>query len=300
MAAALLIAAPAASATVYHGSMDLSPAVNGITHMDASYDTATKTLAYDIRVQSDQTFSVTQFAFGNPSWSVNGNKLRNGQVGRVDTRYEQRGVNAPSCLADRANCQGTTLLDAQVQPLRTLDLKGTIVWPAGAPSYDLHFLGQTLTLKNATTPVPAPTPPPAPAPIPPPAPTPVPIRIGAICKDGWHSTATGSGACSGHGSVASWLYYTPTPTPTPAPSPASKPAPQPPNPQPKSIVCVVPQLKGMTLSKANTALGRAHCSLGKIGRPKIVRGHHTLHVASQSAKPQTSHPNHYRVNVTLR
>ena len=36
MAAARLIAAPAASATVYHGSMDLSPAVNGITHMDAS------------------------------------------------------------------------------------------------------------------------------------------------------------------------------------------------------------------------------------------------------------------------
>lgn|GEM_PF-5973943 len=31
-------------------------------------------------------------------------------------------------------------------------------------------------------------------------------RIGAVCKDGWQSSATGSGACSYHGGVASWLY----------------------------------------------------------------------------------------------
>jgi len=31
-------------------------------------------------------------------------------------------------------------------------------------------------------------------------------RIGAICKDGWRSSATGSGACSHHGGVAYWLY----------------------------------------------------------------------------------------------
>ena len=31
-------------------------------------------------------------------------------------------------------------------------------------------------------------------------------RVGAICVDGWQSSATGSGACSHHGGVACWLY----------------------------------------------------------------------------------------------
>ena len=31
-------------------------------------------------------------------------------------------------------------------------------------------------------------------------------RTGAICNDGWRSSATGSGACSGHGGVAYWTY----------------------------------------------------------------------------------------------
>ena len=31
-------------------------------------------------------------------------------------------------------------------------------------------------------------------------------RVGAICRDGWQSTATGSGACSHHGGVDYWLY----------------------------------------------------------------------------------------------
>jgi hypothetical protein len=31
-------------------------------------------------------------------------------------------------------------------------------------------------------------------------------RIGAICVDGWISSATGSGACSSHGGVACWRY----------------------------------------------------------------------------------------------
>lgn len=32
-------------------------------------------------------------------------------------------------------------------------------------------------------------------------------RRGAICRDGWQSTATGRGACSHHGGVDHWLYY---------------------------------------------------------------------------------------------
>jgi hypothetical protein len=31
-------------------------------------------------------------------------------------------------------------------------------------------------------------------------------RIGAVCKDGTTSTATGSGACSHHGGVSCWQY----------------------------------------------------------------------------------------------
>jgi hypothetical protein len=31
-------------------------------------------------------------------------------------------------------------------------------------------------------------------------------RIGALCSDGTHSSATGRGACSHHGGVNCWLY----------------------------------------------------------------------------------------------
>jgi len=33
-------------------------------------------------------------------------------------------------------------------------------------------------------------------------------RIGAICRDGWISRATGRGACSHHGGVSEWVYGT--------------------------------------------------------------------------------------------
>lgn len=35
------------------------------------------------------------------------------------------------------------------------------------------------------------------------------VRTGATCEDGTHSTATGSGACSRHGGVATWIYDLP-------------------------------------------------------------------------------------------
>src|SRR4051812_30745049 len=31
-------------------------------------------------------------------------------------------------------------------------------------------------------------------------------RTGAVCADGWRSSATGQGACSHHGGVARWTY----------------------------------------------------------------------------------------------
>lgn len=32
-------------------------------------------------------------------------------------------------------------------------------------------------------------------------------RYGAVCRDNWQSSATGSGACSHHGGVQYWLTY---------------------------------------------------------------------------------------------
>ena len=31
-------------------------------------------------------------------------------------------------------------------------------------------------------------------------------RVGAVCNDGWKSSATGSGACSHHGGVDYWVH----------------------------------------------------------------------------------------------
>lgn len=31
-------------------------------------------------------------------------------------------------------------------------------------------------------------------------------RIGAVCRDGWQSSSTGSGTCSHHGGVEYWIY----------------------------------------------------------------------------------------------
>ena len=47
--------------------------------------------------------------------------------------------------------------------------------------------------------------------------------------------------------------------------PATPPGPPPP-PSGAKDVCVVPRLRGRTLTKARTALARAHCSLGKVTR----------------------------------
>ena len=53
-----------------------------------------------------------------------------------------------------------------------------------------------------------PTPTATPAPVARPAAPSIPsgVRIGAICRDGTRSNATGRGACSHHGGVARWLY----------------------------------------------------------------------------------------------
>jgi hypothetical protein len=54
------------------------------------------------------------------------------------------------------------------------------------------------------------------------------------------------------------------------------PPPQPPKtdppPPPPPAVCVVPKLVGKTLGRAKVALRKAHCRLGKVGKPKRAKG----------------------------
>lgn len=66
-------------------------------------------------------------------------------------------------------------------------------------------------LANRVTPTPTKEPTHTPGPTREPKPTAAPApgggqRIGAICRDGTRSSATGSGACSGHGGVDHWIY----------------------------------------------------------------------------------------------
>jgi hypothetical protein len=93
---------------------------------------------------------------------------------------------------------------------------GQIVWvrradveePRGSVEDYMQAIGTTLF-----TPIPATPVPPTLKPRPPARPTVQPApsssgggRIGAICRDGSHSNATGRGACSHHGGVDHWLY----------------------------------------------------------------------------------------------
>jgi hypothetical protein len=66
-----------------------------------------------------------------------------------------------------------------------------------------------------------------------------------------------------------------------------------------SAPCVVPSLRHMTITQARRALNRAHCSLGKIRRPRHPRRHHVLRVASQAPIANASRQPGYAVGVTV-
>jgi PKD repeat protein len=72
------------------------------------------------------------------------------------------------------------------------------------------------------------------------------------------------------------------------------------------VRCVVPNVKGKSLRQAQTALGRAHCSLGKVKRPRHKprrsAGKHkkwALVVGSESPGAGRVEPNGTRVNLSL-
>ncbi len=61
--------------------------------------------------------------------------------------------------------------------------------------------------------------------------------------------------------------------------------------------CVVPKLKGKTLSQARTALKKAHCTLGRVKKPKHSRG--TLKVESSTPKAGRKLADGAKIAVTL-
>lgn len=66
---------------------------------------------------------------------------------------------------------------------------------------------------------------------------------------------------------------------------------------PSPSLCKVPKLKGDSLVKAKRALSKAHCSLGKVTRPK--HSHGKLVVFSQRARAGSTHPTGFKVGVKL-
>jgi PKD domain len=75
----------------------------------------------------------------------------------------------------------------------------------------------------------------------------------------------------------------------------------PPAPGPAATQCIVPKLKGLSLSAARTKLTRAHCKLGKVKKPKLRNSAKkpSLVVAHQSRPAGAKLANGSAVGVTL-
>ncbi len=77
---------------------------------------------------------------------------------------------------------------------------------------------------------------------------------------------------------------------------ANPPAPIQPPPAP---VCKVPKLAGETLGQATAALKAAHCTLGKVKKPKAKKGHRLGPLAVKSTNPAPGSLSSGKVNLTL-
>jgi hypothetical protein len=90
---------------------------------------------------------------------------------------------------------------------------------------------------------------------------------------------------TGADSTYTWTVTGPAAPPAPKPKPAQK--------------CTAPNLKGMTLSKARSALSKAHCTLGRVSQPKHVKPHHPLRVTWQSVQAKSVKAQGTHVSVRL-
>ncbi|MDO8188943.1 S8 family serine peptidase [Conexibacter sp. JD483] len=86
------------------------------------------------------------------------------------------------------------------------------------------------------------------------------------------------------------------PTPTPLPTPIER---QETAPSTRPLVrCVVPKLTGRTLAQARTLLRRAHCAVGRVGRPR-GRAARALIVKTSSPRAGSRRVSGMRVTLTL-
>ena len=88
-----------------------------------------------------------------------------------------------------------------------------------------------------------------------------------------------------------------TPDPGNPPQPTSSPPQQP--PPPPIPTCTVPKLAGKTLGQAKTALTGAHCSLGKVTKPKPRKGKGLPALVVKSSSPAAGAATSSPVNLTL-
>ncbi|WP_374456318.1 PASTA domain-containing protein [Nocardioides sp.] len=89
------------------------------------------------------------------------------------------------------------------------------------------------------------------------------VKTGAAVHDMCGNTMVGNASDSAFTDVAP--ACAPAPTPATVQMPVYVPTPVP------ATYCVVPQLKGLTLAKARTALTAAHCDLGKVTKGKAAK-----------------------------
>jgi hypothetical protein len=72
-------------------------------------------------------------------------------------------------------------------------------------------------------------------------------------------------------------------------------------PPPPLVQCVVSKLKGLSLEKAKSAIAKAHCKVGKVGKPKAKKGKKLGPLVVKSSSPAAGavKPEGTKVNLTL-
>ncbi|HEX3733545.1 MAG TPA: IPT/TIG domain-containing protein [Solirubrobacterales bacterium] len=117
------------------------------------------------------------------------------------------------------------------------------------------------------------------------------VKLSASAASG-SSFSGWAGACSGTGDCTVTIDADATVTATFAANP----------PAPVEVRCVVPALKGLSLSAAKSALTGAHCGLGTITKPKAKKGQKlgALIVKSSSPEAGAGGPEGTKVDLKLR
>lgn len=155
---------------------------------------------YDSKYQGSVTYEESLALLGYPITKQEQMAQANGSV--LTVQYFQRGR-----LELHPENAGTPF--AIQMGLLNSEVTGETAWallPGNSPTNQPTPQTPAQPISQPVTqPVSQPTAPPVANPTPPQPPESR-TRIGAICRDGTHSSATGSGACSHHGGVDHWLY----------------------------------------------------------------------------------------------